>query len=108
MHTGTTGQIILDEHSNAMEVYGNLQFNYETFTNGRYHTKERNLNVNPPNELTFFHITPTNGFYAGKFTNVPELCYIKDMTNDNMVKMWDLKDSNKCVDRLKYLPHKGI
>ena len=50
---------------------------------------------------------PTNGFTVGKMINVPEICFIKDLTNSNTVMMWDMGVNGGCVPNLRYMPATG-
>jgi len=96
-----SGDIVSQQH--------NLQFTFMTFTNDDFTQKTYNSQtISPPDWPTYLEICPTNGFTPDKMVSIPELCFLRDVTNNNMVLLWDMQKSDQCVSGLVYMPEQGL
>jgi hypothetical protein len=110
LNTGTedTRQLVIDDAGNFFQVEDNIQFSYMTYMSDEFVTKTPSSKSSaPPGWTTYLEIAPTNGFTPEKMTAVPEICFIKDLTNAKTLLLWDMGANPKCVQNLKYLTKEG-
>ena len=101
--TEETRQLVIDDSGNFFQVDDNIQFSYMTFNDDTFEEKTYSTKASaPPGYTTFIEMCPINGFTTGKMLNVPEICFIKDLTNDKTVMMWDMGIDDGCVANLHY------
>ena len=108
-------QTIVIPSGDIIKQANNLQFTFMTFTDQSYEQKTyHSKSLSPPDWPTFLEITPTNGFNPDMMASTPELCFLRDITNNNMVLLWDMQkgeangvDGQVCVPGLRYMPQMG-
>lgn len=105
-----TRQLVIDDEGEFFQIDDNIQFSYMTYNDPDFEMKTYSTKQSaPPGQTTFMEMCPINGFTVGKMINVPEICFIKDLSNGNTVMMWDMgmEAENGCIPNLKYKTDKG-
>lgn len=105
-------QLVIDDTGDFYQIGDNIQFNFMTFQDSKFTIKSPASTYfkksAAPGHTTFLEICPVNGFTPAKMITLPEICFLKDLTNENTVMMWDMSLDDQCLTGLEYKTATGI